>query len=434
LARVNPEPLVQTLENFQMKKTLVALAALAATSAFAQSAVTIYGRAQADISTYSATGATAGSASDLASRTRVADPGSRIGFIINEDLGGGLRAFSTIETGLNLDNGGPNGQGVGFSAAAAADAANTNTNFLGSREAHIGIGNSAYELRLGRQNVYWTHGELNQTGANFLSTDVLGLFYAGAAGMTVGANSRLNNTALVQFNKDSILGADFAGSHVYYSVNGGEGATIDPTTSPNKSSTQGFKLNWNNGNWAGMIDYSATRFGGNAGGATVNNAANAGNFDQSSTKYALGYKYATGSIISYTMWNHSRDYNLAASNIAAPTLINVAGGATGSRAQTGSGFNLVHNFGNEIYGYGQYAVMNRAENAAGAEVAQTGATGTLIGIRKNLSKRTGIYAFYATVKNEQANAINFANGSYASGNSAAGADPKVTAIGIQHLF
>jgi len=414
-----------------MKKTLVALAALAATSAFAQS-VTIYGRAQADVSQYSATGATAGSASDLANRTRVADPGSRIGFIISEELGGGLRAFSTIETGLNLDTGSTAGQGVGV-ASGAADAANPNTNTLGSREAHIGIGNSAYELRLGRQNVYWTHGELNQTGANFLSTDVLGLFYAGAAGMTVGNASRLNNTILVQFNKDSALGADFAGSHVYYSVNGGETATIDPTTSPNKSSTQGFKLNWNQGPWAAMVDYSATRNAGNTA-AGANNAALAGNYDQSSTKYALGYKYAEGSIVSYTLWDHKRDYNLAASNAAAPTILNIVGVAAGSRQQSGNGFNLVHNFGNEIYGYAQYAVMNRAADSAGAEVAQSGATGQLIGVRKNLSKRTGIYAFYASVKNEQANAINFANASYGSGNSAAGADPKITAVGIQHLF
>jgi len=431
LARVNPEPLVQTLENFQMKKTLVALAALAATSAFAQSAVTLYGRATVDVSQYSATGAFAGEANDLQARSRVSDNGSRLGFLVNEDLGSGNRAFITCETGMNVDSGGANGQGVGVTDGAAAPA-NTATNFLCSREGHVGIGNTAYELRLGRQNVYWTHGELNQTGANFLSGDTLGAFVAPGAGMTVANATRLNNTIMVQLNQNSFLGADFAGSHVYYSTNGGEAATAN-SLMPNKSATQGFKLNWNNGNWAGMVDYTATRNGGNTGAGT-NNAANAGNFDQSSVKYSLGYKYAPGSIISYTMWDHKRDYNLAASQNAAPNIVNIVGVATGGRSQTGSGFNLVHNFGGEIYGYAQYAVMNRAANAAGAEVDQTGATGMLLGVRKNLSKRTGVFAWYGSIKNEQANAVNFTGGAIASGNSALGADPKVTAIGVMHNF
>jgi VCBS repeat-containing protein len=40
----NPRATVQTLENLEMKKTLVAIAALAAFGAQAQSSVTIYGQ------------------------------------------------------------------------------------------------------------------------------------------------------------------------------------------------------------------------------------------------------------------------------------------------------------------------------------------------------------------------------------------------------
>jgi len=432
LARVNPEPLVQTLENFQMKKTLVALAALAATSAFAQSTVELYGRANLDVSQYSATGSTAGTAGDLVNRTRVADSGSRFGIRVNEDLGGGQRAFVVCETGINLDASGVAGQGVGV-ASGAANADNTGVAGLCSREAHLGLGNTAYEVRLGRQNVFWTHGELNQTGANFTSGDVLGAMYAGAAGFTVNNAARQANTILVQFNKDSALGADFAGSHVYYSVDAGEGAVANPALVPNKAATQGFKLNWNNGPFVAMIDYSATRNAGNTAAAR-NNAADAGNYDQKSTKAGVGYKYATDSIISYTIWNYGRDYNLAASQTAAPTILNIVGAAIGGRSQTGNGINLVHSLGGGYTAYGQYGVINRAKNAAGAEVDQSGATAQMIGIRKDLSKRTGLYAWYGTIKNEQANAVNFTGGSYASGNSAAGADPKVTAIGVMHNF
>jgi predicted porin len=410
-----------------MKKSLVALAALAATSAFAQSSVTIYGRANVDVSNYSATGG-ATAANDLVGRTRVADSGSRIGFRINEDLGGGLRAFSVIETGVNLDNGGVAGQGV---VAPGGTADNSATGYFGTREAHVGIGNSAYEVRLGRQNVYWTHGELNQTGANFVSGDVIGAFTAPSSGFSAGVASRVNNTILLQLNKDSLLGGNFAGSQLYYSTNGGESATT-ATASPNKSSLQGFKINYNMGPYVAMYDNVAVKNTGNTG-AAANDRANAANFDAKSTKWGIGYKYAQGSLISLTMFEHERTYNLAASNVAAPNLITAAT-PIGSRKQSGNGINLVHNLGGGLTAYAQMAKFGKAKNSAGADVADSGAKATMIGIRKDLSKRTGIYAWTGKITNEAANAVNFSGGAYASGTSPAGADPKVTAIGIQHNF
>jgi hypothetical protein len=336
-----------------------------------------------------------------------------------------------IETGVNLDTGDGNGQGVGV-ASGAASAANGATNNIGSREAHVGIGNSAYEVRLGRQNVYWTHGELNQTGANFLSGDVLGAFTAPSSGFSAGVASRQNNTILLQLNKDSLLGGNFAGTQLYYSTNGGEGATT-AAASPNKSSLQGFKINYNMGPYVAMYDNVAIKNTGNAA-ANANDAANAGNFDAKSTKFALGYKYAADSIISVNFFEHERTYNLAASNTAAPNIINVVGTATGSRKQSGNGINLVHSLGGGLTAYAQMAKFGKAKNSAGADVADSGAKATMIGIRKDLSKRTGIYAWTGKITNEAANAVNFSGGSYASGNSPVGADPKITAIGIMHNF
>jgi predicted porin len=422
---------IQTLENLEMKKTLVALAALAATSAFAQ--VTIYGRANVDVSQYSATGA-ATAANDLVGRTRVADSGSRIGFRINEDLGGGLRAFSVIETGINLDNGGTDGQGVGV-ASGTASAANSAAGHFGTREAHIGIGNSAYEVRLGRQNVFWTHGELNQTGANFLSGDVIGAFTAPGSGFSAAVASRQNNTILLQLNNDSVLGKNFAGSNIYYSTNGGESVTT-ATATPDKSSLQGFKINYNMGPYVAMYDNVAVKSTGNSAG-TANIRTDASNFDAKSTKWGIGYKYAEGSLISLSMFEHERTYNLAASHTAAATWVNATGGATGSvgsRKQSGSGINLVHNLGGGMTAYAQMAKFGKAKDYAGADIADSGAKATMIGIRKDLSKRTGVYAWTGKITNEAANGVNWNGGSYASGNSAAGADPKVTAIGIMHNF
>ena len=98
-----------------MKKTLIALAALTVTGAFAQSAVTIYGRAHVAYDfNYQSTGSVLGAAGDLKNRRRVSDDSSRIGFRITEDLGGGLTAGFNLEGGLNVgngstDNGGPAG-------------------------------------------------------------------------------------------------------------------------------------------------------------------------------------------------------------------------------------------------------------------------------------------------------------------------------------
>jgi len=99
-----------------MKKTLIALAAVAATSAFAQSTVTLSGTF--DLSVQSAK-------NDVATVNTIAKNGmasSRIQFAGTEDLGGGMKANFTCDTTLS-----PNA-GVGY-AAAAGTAATATTSF-----------------------------------------------------------------------------------------------------------------------------------------------------------------------------------------------------------------------------------------------------------------------------------------------------------------
>ncbi|KJS68048.1 MAG: hypothetical protein JM57_11280 [Comamonadaceae bacterium BICA1-1] len=98
-----------------MKKTLIALAALAATGAtLAQSSVTIYGRmdlgaASTDVSQVGVTPAgvgagTAGSSDTFSLAGAEGErTGSRLGFRGTEDLGGGLRAGFVYEIGINPD-------------------------------------------------------------------------------------------------------------------------------------------------------------------------------------------------------------------------------------------------------------------------------------------------------------------------------------------
>jgi predicted porin len=112
-----------------MKKAALLALGLAAGGAHAQTAVTIYGIADAAI-----VGEHGGSASVPTKITSGAASASRLGFRGTEDLGGGMSAFFTLETGVKIDTG-------------ELDASNT----IFNRQAFVGIQNSAGAIALGRQ-------------------------------------------------------------------------------------------------------------------------------------------------------------------------------------------------------------------------------------------------------------------------------------------
>lgn len=89
-----------------MKKTLIAIAALTATAAFAQ--VTLYGRVDQSVGSrkVDAAGALAGWAAEAGTNLSAGVmAGSRWGMKGTEDLGGGLTANFTLEGGINSDAG-----------------------------------------------------------------------------------------------------------------------------------------------------------------------------------------------------------------------------------------------------------------------------------------------------------------------------------------
>jgi predicted porin len=153
------------LGEFSMKKTLVALAALAATASFAQSSVTLFGVADVWVGqakgAFNGTagcpsgtlGAITGAAPTGACRTGInGDPselrldsgglsGSRWGLRGTEDLGGGLKANFVIEAGVNVDNG-SNAQG----------------GLIYGRQSYVGLNGGFGDVRLGRQ--YSAYDEL----------------------------------------------------------------------------------------------------------------------------------------------------------------------------------------------------------------------------------------------------------------------------------
>jgi predicted porin len=126
------------LEKIEMKKTLIAIAALAVVGA-ASAQVTLYGKIDA-----SAQASTTGKSSDTAA-SAVADltkysvgsggmSGSRWGVKGSEDLGGGLKASFQLENGFSVDTGAA-GQG----------------GLLFGRQAFVTLGGGFGSLSLGRQ-------------------------------------------------------------------------------------------------------------------------------------------------------------------------------------------------------------------------------------------------------------------------------------------
>ncbi len=122
-----------------MKKTLLALAAIAASSAaFAQSSVTLYGVVDASLESVRGDKTVTRVSSDNLSSSRFGLKGS-------EDLGGGTRANFALEAALKTDTG-------------AADAT------FWSRQAWLGLSGNLGDLRLGR-----TDSLIGEVAGNVLS-------------------------------------------------------------------------------------------------------------------------------------------------------------------------------------------------------------------------------------------------------------------------
>jgi len=134
-----------------MKKTLIALAAFAATGAFAQSTVTLYGNV--DIG-YGAHKTTSRDGTAFTKSSGVMDgswAGSRLGFRGEEDLGGGLKAEFTLEQGINPTSNNGFNQRVASGAHQLADATGTAFAASNNRQSFLGLKGGFGSVRVGYQ-------------------------------------------------------------------------------------------------------------------------------------------------------------------------------------------------------------------------------------------------------------------------------------------
>lgn len=151
-----------------MKKTLIALAAVAATgAAFAQSSVTLFGIVDLNIRNVRQGG------DNLTSMSQDGIASSRLGFRGVEDLGGGMSAGFWLEAGLNPDTGTP--AGVQF-----------------QRRSTVSLMGGFGEVRLGRDYVptFWNHTVYDPFGTNGVGSSLNTYTVLGSGS---GTNVRANN-------------------------------------------------------------------------------------------------------------------------------------------------------------------------------------------------------------------------------------------------
>ena len=160
-----------------MKKSLVALAVLAASgAAMAQSSVTLFGIVDA------AYGVGKGSISNKTSLKNSGYNSSRLGFRGTEDLGGGLKAGFHIEAGVNNDDGTGSASSAVNQAQTAANVGTQGLTF--NRRSVVTLSGSMGELILGRDYTpqFWSETVYDAFGTNGVGTSI-SAFKGGTTGV-----------------------------------------------------------------------------------------------------------------------------------------------------------------------------------------------------------------------------------------------------------
>jgi len=419
-----------------MKKSLVALAALAATSAFAQSTVTIYGQADA---AYTSIKSGANSFTGVMGAGR----GSNLlGFMGTEDLGGGLKANFKLEAQYNLDSGAgnatnlnnqPNGgfatvQGATATATLAASPSQRASMAGGqgltfNRYSYVGLEGGFGEIRVGRDYTSTFNAVLgaDTTGANGVQNTLFQTLYIGQANSHANATSASN---MIGYQTPNTLGGFGVKAQVFYGENQVPSAN---TKLMNDKSGDGTSVHayYANGPLTAGVASQKTKGTAVATNSTQGIAAIPGdyNIDALYAKYDLGVVLLTAGKVTEKM-------------ISAGTDTAAAGAAASITAGTAGELKNVSNILGFSYPINATLKVNGTRISSTYSIAGTTnskATQTGLQLLKSLSKRTDLYANYAVTDNSVGTAYGIVNG---SSRPVAVSGTKTTGyqIGMRHSF
>jgi len=393
-----------------MKKTLVALAALAVTGAFAQSSVTISGQLDAGLSSVTSTAGI--TATNVSSGYFGAN---RLRFVGVEDMGGGMKTNFLLE------------MQPGFNGS-------TSGNGLFNRGAWLGMSGGWGEFRLGRQGTTtigvvcsidqlgcysgfagggilfsgnaggatisngvanWFAANPTRGGSGLALSTVAGGFSGltpAAAGTTQVVAAAISTTQAADVtrvvNGITYLTPNWGGftGQVQYAF----GGTANATTSTTDGATSGLQLNYGNGPiWVGLAVMNA---GGTAASPTTGSLTTVGGtYDFGMAKVGLGWQKETGSGAGVTFTDGTA---------WALTVVGKMGA---------------------LSPYLKFG--NRTESGGVRVGTETVAQIANLGVTYDMSKRTKLYADYGV----DSQASNSRNGVGTS-------NPTTFGVGIQHTF
>jgi predicted porin len=371
-----------------MKKTLVALAVLAASGAvMAQSSVTLSGNVKAGLAQTKYSGLTAGNGS----ATGLADGSSRFILSGTEDLGGGLKANFQVDTRFRMDDNG--------AAPTSSPLAGGNT--------FVGLSGSMGNVQAGKLDTHYCMGsDSHGTRATALQASSCALLgYVNSASVGIANASRITN--VVRYTSPSI-----------------SGLTLQATKSFSQASSEGAVGTTQGGgadHFQGVYTQGALTLG-----ASMYEAKSE---DQTATVARTGQKASTFMInynLGFATVGLTRDDSTQRAAAAS------AGYVDTKRTATSLPVTIPMGTGTVIFTY----TKADATKTAGVTNAGTDATLTSLGYDLDLSKRTKLGISYAKLNNNN----NAAYGLYTQGAlngtpaQARGQDSTQFYVGVRHGF
>jgi len=350
-----------------MKKTLIALAVLAASGAsFAQSNVTLSGGYGLTLGS-TKTGATS-------TGTQTTRQTGNLNFAGTEDLGGGLKAGFQLQTSIGAH------ATTSLNVTGAAAAATT----LGDRGANVTLSGGFGTAFLGRgasavRSLWGSVGDVSQMPVQS------GL----SAGNSVGADADKGGDVAAR-----VIYGDAYSNYVAYATPAFNGLTasialaaVDGSTSSTKD-TLSYSLNYANGPLA--VGFNLTD--------SKQVAAGNAYTQDTSTTAAKGYVPAVGA---YKLNTLAASYDLGVAKVGVTyQTISLATGTNPGDA-TAITANIPMGAGSIGLGYGKRGASATTEVAFGDEVKQT-----FVGYRHNLSKRTNVSLYTNKINRQGATTTN----------------------------
>ena len=379
-----------------MKKSLIALAAFAATASFAQSTVTLSGNVKAGVAQTKYSGAA--TATNNGSATGLADGSSRFILSGSEDLGGGLKANFQVDTRYRMDDNGP--------APSSSPLAGGNT--------FVGVSGGFGNVQMGKLDTHYCMGSdshgTRATALQASSCALLGYVNPNNSSSAT-ANSIANasrSTNVVRYTAPTLLGGLTLQGTYSFAQSSSEGA-VGTTSGGNASHFQGVYV-------AGPLTVGASMW-------------QAKGEDQTTTAARTGQK-ATTIMANYNLGvaTIGLTYDTSALRAAAAN----AAFIDTERTVTSIPVTVPMGAGTVLFTYSKAGDTK----TGGVTNANTGATLLSVGYDHALSKRTSLGVSYAKLDNKAAAGYGLYTQTALNGTpaNAVGTDAGQFYLGLRHAF